>query len=605
MREKGVIGVAPRLVRCDNRFRPLVDTLLGRTIIVETVALGREVLRRGLGAVVTMDGVLLRPNGSLSGGIARAAAESFSRQRELDELPEAIEAARSRFSDVESRLLREREALDGAMSSFARLDPRLQTLRDDRARRQNALLENRGRLIILRSEAVSLWADLRRGDEQLDWRGRRNRLIRDRDEAEAEAAEAGKNLERDREALNLVSTRRNAAIDGVSEAAAAHADLEGEAKSLARQVELIQANLGRTEGRLKDRETSLRQIEAELTSLAQRGNTSTVELATANEELTSLTAEMDPAEGELSHLVSRERAMRDQASAARARFLDAERGYLEAESNVKLRSDEIEALRELITNEGFRAEGDRVVPASAAPGPSRRDGPQIRGGADVDIDSLRVRIAELRQQIRGLGPVNEQAQADYGESKERFDFLKGQVDDLQGSEQTLLTAIDELESNIRERLKATFAVVDREFQRYFEAFFNGGSAHLSLTQPDDYANSGIDIVAQPPGKRVSTLAMLSGGERALTSLALLLSLLEAHPSPICVLDEVDAALDETNVGRFVEALRALEKKTQFVIITHNPRTIEAADDIYGVSMGADNTSRVLSLRLENGHNPSN
>src|SRR3972149_276289 len=173
------------------------------------------------------------------------------------------------------------------------------------------------------------------------------------------------------------------------------------------------------------------------------------------------------------------------------------------------------------------------------------------------------------------GPVNEQAPADYGESRERYDFLKGQVDDLQGSEQTLLSAIDELESNIRERLKTTFAVVDREFQRYFEAFFAGGHARLRLTQPDDYANSGIETAAQPPGKRVSTLAMLSGGERALTALALLLSLLEAHPSPVCVLDEVDAALDETNVGRFVEALRALEKKTQFIVITHNPRTIEA------------------------------
>jgi chromosome segregation protein len=224
--------------------------------------------------------------------------------------------------------------------------------------------------------------------------------------------------------------------------------------------------------------------------------------------------------------------------------------------------------------------------------------PPIRGAAEVDVETLRGRIGQLRQEIRGLGPVNEQAETDYGESRERFDFLQGQVDDLTGSQQTLLSAIDELESNIRERLKTTFAVVDKEFRRYFEAFFGGGQAHLALTQPDDYANTGIDVIAQPPGKRVNTLAMLSGGERALTALALLLSLLEAHPSPICVLDEVDAALDETNVGRFVDALRALEKKTQFIVITHNPRTIEAADSIYGVSMGADNTSRILSLRLD-------
>jgi chromosome segregation protein len=249
-------------------------------------------------------------------------------------------------------------------------------------------------------------------------------------------------------------------------------------------------------------------------------------------------------------------------------------------------------------NEGFRTDGGHVVPESAGEVGEQGRLPPIRGAAEVDVETLRSHALELRRQIRGLGPVNEQAHTDYTENKERFDFLQGQVDDLTGSEATLHEAIDELEGTIRERLKTTFAVVDREFSRYFEAFFNGGKAHLSLTQPDDFANTGIDIVAQPPGKRVNTLAMLSGGERTLTSLALLVALLEAHPSPICVLDEVDAALDETNVGRFVDTLQELGKKTQFILITHNPRTIEAADSIYGVSMGSDSTSRILSLKLD-------
>jgi chromosome segregation protein len=223
--------------------------------------------------------------------------------------------------------------------------------------------------------------------------------------------------------------------------------------------------------------------------------------------------------------------------------------------------------------------------------------PPVRGGASVDVAEVRERIAELRRQIRGLGPVNEQAPADFSESKERYDFLKGQVEDLTGSEKTLLGAIDELETNVRDRLKSTFAVVDKGFQRYFEQFFADGKAHLQMTHPDDFANSGLEVIAQPPGKRVNTLAMLSGGERALTAVALLLALLDAHPSPICVLDEVDAALDEANVGRFVDAVRELAQKTQFIIITHNPRTIEAADVIYGISMGNDNTSKVLSVRL--------
>ncbi|HLF72676.1 MAG TPA: AAA family ATPase, partial [Dehalococcoidia bacterium] len=427
----------------------------------------------------------------------------------------------------------------------------------------------------------------------------REQLVQDRDRFLGEAREAETALEKEREAFNLLVPRRNTAVDQVAEAAAAHADLSGEARSLARQGSLYQASLQRAEERLRDREASLKRLDGELQTLRDLGETGAGTLATQREDLAALAAETEPAEGELSHLQTRERSMREQLATARAHLLDAERAHLEAESTVKLRNDELEGLREAMLIEGFRPEGDDVISLDTPPASARQGGlPPVRGGATLDAEALRERIAELRGQIRGMGPVNEQAPTDYGESKERYDFLKGQVDDLEGSEATLQTAIEELESNVRERLKATFAIVDREFQRYFESFFNGGSAHLSLTLPEDHVNSGIEIVAQPPGKRVNTLAMLSGGERALTALALLLSLLEAHPSPICVLDEVDAALDETNVGRFVEALRALEQKTQFIVITHNPRTVEAADAIYGVSMGQDNTSRILSLRLD-------
>jgi chromosome segregation protein len=161
----------------------------------------------------------------------------------------------------------------------------------------------------------------------------------------------------------------------------------------------------------------------------------------------------------------------------------------------------------------------------------------------------------------------------------------------------LLEAIDELEAIVKERFSETFQRVNEQFQRYFETFFGGGHAELALTRPDDDGLPGIDIIAQPPRKKVRSLAMLSGGERSLTAVALLFALLQIHPSPIVVLDEVDAALDEANVGRFTVALRELAARSQFIIITHNRRTLEMADTIYGVSMGEDSTSTVLSLRL--------
>jgi chromosome segregation protein len=140
--------------------------------------------------------------------------------------------------------------------------------------------------------------------------------------------------------------------------------------------------------------------------------------------------------------------------------------------------------------------------------------------------------------------------------------------------------------------------VAEEFKRFFGLLFNGGSARLVLTQPDNLAETGIEILAQPPGKKQQSLALFSGGERALTAVALLFALLEVNPSPFCVLDEVDAALDESNVGRFCETLRTLAHKTQFIVITHNRGTIEAARTIYGVSMGPDSISKIMSLRVD-------
>ncbi len=210
---------------------------------------------------------------------------------------------------------------------------------------------------------------------------------------------------------------------------------------------------------------------------------------------------------------------------------------------------------------------------------------------------MRDRIADLRAQIRALGPVNEQAEADYAESKERYDFLTGQIADLTEAETQLRQAIKELETVIRDRFRSTFKQVNREFERFFATFFGGGQASLTLTPSGGNELPGVEIQAQPPGKKITSLALMSGGERSLTAVALLFALLTAHPSPICVLDEVDAALDESNVGRFAAELRRLAEKTQFIIITHNRRTIEIADAIYGVSMADDSVSRVLSLRL--------
>lgn len=208
------------------------------------------------------------------------------------------------------------------------------------------------------------------------------------------------------------------------------------------------------------------------------------------------------------------------------------------------------------------------------------------------------RLAQLRRRYHELGAANPYAVEEYSGLKTRLETLETQGSDLRAAIIKTRTLIAELEVMIADQFRTTFAALETAFERRFEQLFGGGMARLSLTDPADLGSSGIEIVARPPGKKAQALAMLSGGERALTAVALLFAMLEVRPVPFCVLDEVDAALDEANIGRFAEALRSLAHQTQFIVITHNRGTIEAADALYGVTVGTDSVSRVISLRLD-------
>ncbi len=217
-------------------------------------------------------------------------------------------------------------------------------------------------------------------------------------------------------------------------------------------------------------------------------------------------------------------------------------------------------------------------PAAAAPSPAR--------------------LGQLRRRFHELGAVNPFAVDEYAALRSRLETLETQADDLGTAIVRTRELIAELDVMISDRFRTTFEALETAFATRFEQLFGGGFAKLSLTDPSDLGSTGIEIVARPPGKKAQALAMLSGGERALTAVALLFAMLEVRPVPFCVLDEVDAALDEANIGRFVDALRSLAHATQFIVITHNRGTIEAADALYGVTVGDDSVSRVISLRLD-------
>jgi len=194
--------------------------------------------------------------------------------------------------------------------------------------------------------------------------------------------------------------------------------------------------------------------------------------------------------------------------------------------------------------------------------------------------------------------VNLEAPSEYALEKARLEFLQVQSTDLQRASESLQQLVAELDQLMQNKFRETFHAVARAFKEYFTRLFGGGSAELILTEPQNLITTGIDIIAHPPGKRRQPLGLLSGGERALTAAALIFALRKASPTPFCVLDEVDAALDEANVSRFRSTLEELAARTQFIVITHNRGTVEAAGAVYGISMGADGASQMISLRLD-------
>ena len=207
------------------------------------------------------------------------------------------------------------------------------------------------------------------------------------------------------------------------------------------------------------------------------------------------------------------------------------------------------------------------------------------------------RLATLRRRFTELGAGNPFAVEEYAELRTRLEGLEAQRTDMERAIDSTRELIASLSALINEQFRTTFAALEDAFERRFHELFGGGDAQLSLTVPEDISATGVEIHARPPGKKRQPLSMLSGGERALTAVSLLLAMLEVRPVPFCVLDEVDAALDEANVGRFSKALRGLAEQTQFIVITHNRGTIEGADALYGVTIGDDAVSRVVSLRL--------
>jgi chromosome segregation protein len=349
---------------------------------------------------------------------------------------------------------------------------------------------------------------------------------------------------------------------------------------------------------MHDSQTRLEEAEASLARLEQDQSALRDRLRGLNQQIDALHVQMAPTEADMERAEVEENRLQKIEADAQSALSEAERAASHAEIEVVRRQEALDSLRDrmmddftLVSEEPVSEEESPVTPALEELIAGLPHAPEL-------APDLENRLTHQRNRLRRLGPVNPEARAEYESESKRYEFMAGQVQDLRAAEADLRRVIEELDELTRQEFSRTFEAVDRQFRAIFTRLFGGGTASLSLTDPDNLVDTGIEIDARLPGRRSQGLSLLSGGERSLTAIALVFALLKVSPTPVCVMDEVDAMLDEANVGRFRDLLSDLSKDTQFIVITHNRNTVQAADVIYGITMGRDSTSQIISLRLD-------
>lgn len=359
-----------------------------------------------------------------------------------------------------------------------------------------------------------------------------------------------------------------------------------------------QSLVARSQARIDANEEKSASIAQEIAAINERREALKSDERRNDEEAGHIEAEIAPAEAHLAELERKLVEAQRESQLAQQRASASEKSLMMAQLEVSRLQDSLDGWKSKIEDDfglvSFEYD-ERVIGQSTLPlGDLVSELPRV----DELPEKLGDQITRMKAMIQRMGAINPEAIAEYEEVRERYEFLTTQLADVRSADKDLRDGIEELEEMMRTSFRETFEKVQGEFKELFTRLFGGGSARLALTDPDDLNDSGIDIQAKLPGKRDQELSLLSGGERALTSVALVFALLKVSPTPFCVFDEVDASLDEANVGRFCELLKELSSEIQFVVITHNRNTVEIADVIYGVTMSRESVSQVVSLRLD-------
>ncbi len=599
--QAGWVGWLGDLVKVNGELRAASDLLLKHVALVRDRQAVAPVLQslKELGGnwkVATLQGEVYHTSGQVVSGLDGKPG-SLSRSRERRELKEKLEDVRKQAEAVDLR--------------FRDLNTQLNLL----SAQENGLRKN----LRLTSDAEKLAATALSQDELLAEKTRRSvQWTKDQlGRLQAERLQAEKDTNALSAEIAVIDSDLAKARDTLRQCNAnlAMLALDEQQSQLAHwntRVAVAQQAADDAQKRLSERQSALERLlrsqeawekkigEAEtLLNASQTNKRSALEgEKLIGEEIDRLMEVVRPAEKTLEEVEGQQIQFQTQDTEVRQALSFAEHHHAQAKILLARRQEALDSLQRRVEDD-FGLVAFKYAETISGPTPLPLDGlvEQLPAIQEIPPD-LEENIKRQRAQLRRIGPINPEAQAEYLQVKERFEFMTGQVADLKQAEINIHEVIAELDNLMEREFRRTFDAVAREFRVTFSRLFAGGSARLVLTTPENMTDTGIEIEARLPGKREQGLALLSGGERSLTATALVFALLKVSPTPFCLLDEVDAMLDEANVGRFRDLLRELSQNTQFVVVTHNRNTVQAADVIYGVTMGADSSSQVISLKLD-------
>ena len=600
--EPGILGNAAALVGFAPKIAQAAEQLLNRVWVAEDLPAARRALDRQRGStptVVTLAGEIVRPGGAVTGGSdgRRQDDSVLAREREYRELPPQIAAARQSAQTEQSQEKALGQALAEAQSGLAASRAEADAARQaaslsqqavERARLQQSQAQERAAWQQKRSSQLA--AESARLDEQeralqqemAGFSGREVNLAAEL--MAADAAAAGANLD---DLLRQLADLRAAA-----------AESQGHLRNQQASLDAARRSGEAMKGQMDSRRQRLGTLSGEVAELQAERASRVAKEAQLAEQMAGLQAELGPAQAELAQVQTRQIQSESEERRLQQLLRQDETQYNGAQLKLQRADDRLEILRQEIRQDFGLAEMEQSEDVAYQP-PLPFDTLVAQLPVVTELPAgMEEEVRETRARLRRLSNVNPDAPKEYEEAAGRHDFLRHQSEDLEKASFDLRRIIRELDKRMETELRRTFDAVSTQFVHFFELLFRGGTAQISLTDPEDIINTGVEIVARPPGKRPQSLDLLSGGERSLTACALIFAILRVSPTPFCILDEVDAALDEANVDRFREVVEELAANTQFILITHNRRTLEASNTIYGITMGDDGVSRVISLRLE-------